>query len=203
MSTTTTVILYSTARLDDPDRVLTGAAILTGADCAVSAWRSIGPSREWDAMHCDDAMREADDSPTRLVPDYVQQQMVGRAIPVRHLALLMEPVSALSVHFGLTPLGSELVREYAELIPAKCRGECCPADPIITVGEHDVIEFLEDGGAHLIARATFSFRLFGYCTPARLDMFQKSIWRLPSLARLEHALRAMIGHIERCVIVTV
>jgi hypothetical protein len=81
------------------------------------------------------------------------------------------------------------------MIPDAVRGNRGVPSLSLTIGWHDIIEYVDD--ARLIARPWFSISFWDYGTPSDLPAFRDAFYQLPFVQRAAGILEEHLGPMER------
>ncbi len=104
---------------------------------------------------------------------------------------------------SIAPMDSLVLKDVwneGESIPSEIVGDFRPGnDGFIRVGEHDVLECVENDLGILFGRATFSVAVCGQGCPNNWPAAREAIWSMRTIQDLGDALEPIMPNCQRCI----
>lgn len=195
MSITGKIIFFVARSLPSPQQSFIGVLKSIGAKGILDASRTLEPDRGWAAF------KESLEQPFQAVTDDEDD------VPTEYFfkQMLVEDAAELYIEGNLLRCavmyeGLHTLAQQMREIPPDIAGDFSPATLMVCLGPHDIFECAEHELGHFIARATFSFQIFGYGTPRQWNRYRELVFELPFVRDLQGKIESIIGPVERCAI---
>ena len=186
MSLLGAIVYYRTKPVNDGAKYLLRVIEGVAANGLALAYRTVGPDQDW-------ARTQAGLQPTDI-------ELVDIPKRVEDAGTMCCPGTSLSVELRGSPVAQSMASAIEAGIPVAIRNGFLPCDLSVTVGEHDLFDYVERGTGVFYGRASASIKFLGYEIPYNCDEFRKRVFALQPVKVIEEKLAGILEQREKALI---
>ncbi len=199
MGHTGDIVFFTTARLENPARLLQRVIDYTGADHLIFVSRLLTPDTSWRRAKSE-PVYSVDDPPGVYPQDEDPSEQIGRKWPVDQAAELFVGLDLRHIFYvRASPRGRSIYEAINRDTPETIRGTFWVVDVSVWIGFHDLFEFSEHLEGRYFGRASFSFHVSGHGCPNDWAEFGRRVFDVPEVRSLKADLESIVGPLEQCV----